>query len=100
MLSGGQRQRLVIARAILNNSDLIIMDEATTGLDDYSEKRSLQTLKSIKSSTIQIISSHRMNTIKNTDKILFIDKNKGYIFGKTKHLLNTKKIRDFFKKPL
>ncbi len=100
LLSGGQRQRLVIARAILNNSDLIIMDEATTGLDDYSEKRSLQTLKSIKSSTIQIISSHRMNTIKNTDKILFIDKNKGYIFGKTKHLLNSKKIRDFFKKPL
>ena len=49
MLSGGQRQRLVIARAILNNSELLILDEATNGLDENSEKKIIDTLFNLKS---------------------------------------------------
>ena len=49
MLSGGQRQRLVMARAILNNSELLIFDEATNGLDENSEKKIIDTLFNLKS---------------------------------------------------
>ena len=98
LLSGGQRQRLVIARAVINKSNIIILDEATTGLDDYSEKKTLETLKKIKKNTIQIISSHRINTVKNTDKILYINKENNYLFGKTHLLIKQKTIKKFFNK--
>ena len=87
MLSGGQRQRLVIARAILNNSELLILDEATNGLDENSEKKIIDTLFNLKSKLIQIISSHRISTIENTDKLIYLVKGKIKYFGKTKILL-------------
>ena len=89
MLSGGQRQRLVIARAILNNSELLILDEATNGLDENSEKKIIDTLFNLKSKLIQIISSHRISTIENTDKLIYLVKGKIKYFGKTKILLKT-----------
>ena len=82
MLSGGQRQRLVIARAILNNSELLILDEATNGLDENSEKKIIDTLFNLKSKLIQIISSHRISTIENTDKLIYLVKGKLNILEK------------------
>ena len=82
MLSGGQRQRLVIARAILNNSELLILDEATNGLDENSEKKIIDTLFNLKSKLIQIISSHRISTIENTDKLIYLVKGKIKYFGR------------------
>ncbi len=98
LISGGQRQRLVIARAILNKSELIILDEATSGLDENSESRIKSTLKKIKSKTIQIVCSHRISTIENTDKLLYLENGKLIRFGKTKSMLNDKRIKNFFNK--
>lgn len=98
LISGGQRQRLVIARAILNKSGLIILDEATSGLDENSESRIKSTLKKIKSKTIQIVCSHRISTIENTDKLLYLEDGKLIRFGKTKSMLNDKRIKNFFNK--
>ncbi len=98
MLSGGQRQRLVIARAILNNSELLILDEATNGLDENSEKKIIDTLFNLKSKLIQIISSHRISTIENTDKLIYLVKGKIKYFGKTKILLKKPDIKAFFNK--
>ena len=80
LLSGGQRQRLVIARAVLNKSELIILDEATNGLDESSEMKIKETLKKFKKNTMQIICSHRISTIENTDKLLYLNNGKNKLF--------------------
>ncbi len=98
MLSGGQRQRLVIARAILNNSELLILDEATNGLDENSEKKIKNTLSNLKPKLIQIISSHRISTIENTDKLIYLVKGKIKYFGNTRILLKKPDIKKFFNK--
>lgn len=75
-LSGGQKQRLAIARAFLRNSPIIIFDESTSSLDNFAQgdiKKSIDTLKG--HSTI-IIVAHRLTTIKNVDKIFFLDNGK------------------------
>ena len=72
-LSGGQKQRLAIARAFLRNSPIIIFDESTSSLDNFAQgdiKKSIDTLKG--QSTI-IIVAHRLTTIKNVDKIFFLE---------------------------
>ena len=97
LLSGGQRQRLVIARAILNKSELIILDEATNGLDENSEMKIKKTLQRFKKNTIQIICSHRISTIENTDKLLYLNNGKLVFFGDTKINLNKEVIRKFFR---
>ena len=98
LISGGQRQRLVIARAILNKSELIILDEATSGLDEKSESKIKSTLRKIKNDTIQIISSHRISTIENTDKLLYLGHSEFNKFGQTKKLLNDNRIMNLFNK--
>tara|TARA_B100000989_G_scaffold250422_1_gene198186 strand:- start:549 stop:2333 length:1785 start_codon:yes stop_codon:yes gene_type:complete len=97
-LSGGQRQRIVIARAIYNKSDVFILDEATNGLDDYTEEQIIKVLSSIKNKTIQIISSHKISTIANTDKLVYLKNGKIVNYGKTKLLLKNKSINNFFNK--
>ena len=96
LLSGGQRQRLVLARAILNKSELIILDEATNGLDESSETKIKKTLQRFKKNTIQIICSHRISTIENTDKLLYLNKGKQIFFGSTKVNLKKKITKIFF----
>ena len=70
MISGGQSQRIGIARAIYQNKDVIILDEATNQLDIETENNILTKLKSINKTIILI--THRINTLKNLDKIIFI----------------------------
>ena len=66
-ISGGEKQRIGIARALINDPDLIIMDEATNGLDLETENNVLNTIKKLRKTSI--IVSHRFNALKNCDKI-------------------------------
>ncbi len=72
-ISGGEKQRIGIARALLNNPKIIILDEATSGLDTFTESKVLDTINKIKKTII--IVSHRINTLKFCDKVYNIEKN-------------------------
>ena len=73
-LSGGQIQRLAIARELYRKPKLLILDEATSGLDEKTENEILEFLEKIKGKTTVIIVSHRKNTIKNCNEILDLSK--------------------------
>jgi len=75
-LSGGQRQRIAIARALLTNPRILIFDEATSALDYESEKIIQNNLKTIKEGRTMFMVAHRLNTVKDCDVILVIDKGK------------------------
>jgi len=72
-LSGGQKQRLGIARALISNPSLLVLDEATSALDAQTEKDFNDSVQSIKGQTTLLIIAHRISTILNADKILYIE---------------------------
>lgn len=87
-LSGGQKQRIQIARAILKNAPILILDEATSSLDAKSEKEVQDALENLMKNKLVIIIAHRFSTIQSVDKIIVIDKGKIVDYGEPKQLAN------------
>ena len=88
-LSGGQRQRIGIARALYSKKPILILDEATSSLDNITEKNVIVNIRKKFGARMIVMIAHRLDTIKQVDKIIFIDKGKTLAVGTYEELINT-----------
>lgn len=89
-LSGGQRQRIAIARAILKNAPILILDEATSSLDTVTEKLIQESLTTLMQNRTTIVIAHRLSTLADMDRILVFDKGRIIEDDNKENLLNHK----------
>jgi len=89
MLSGGQRQRIGIARALYNDPEVIILDEATAALDNKTEKEFVKALESLNGQKTMIYIAHRLSTVKNCDQIYFMKAGKIFASGSFEQLVSS-----------
>lgn len=75
-LSGGQRQRLSIARALLKNPPILILDEATSAVDNETEAALQRSLDKLSQSRTMIVIAHRLSTVRNADEIVVLEQGK------------------------
>lgn len=75
-MSGGERQRIAIARAILKNSPIVILDEATSSTDIENEEKVQQALLEFTKDKTLIVITHKINTVVNADKIIYMENGK------------------------
>ena len=87
-LSGGQQQRIGIARALYRDPEILILDEATSSLDQSTEKKIMESIQFLRRKKTLIIVTHRLFTVKNCDKIFFIEKGKIIKHGLPEEILN------------
>jgi len=94
-LSGGQRQRLGIARALITKPKVIILDEATSSLDSETEQNIAETILKLSGSATVIIIAHRLSTVKNADKVVYLENGEVKSIGKFNKVRN--EVPDFDK---
>ena len=90
-VSGGQKQRISIARAIMKNAPILILDDSVSAVDTKTERVILENLKNVRQNKTTILIAHRISTVENMDKIIFVDDGKISAVGTHKELYNSNK---------
>lgn len=88
-VSGGQKQRISIARALMKNASILILDDSVSAVDVKTEKKILENLSNTRSGKTTILIAHRITTIEKMDKIIFIDDGKIVAVGSHKELIES-----------
>ena len=88
-VSGGQKQRLSIARALIKNPPILILDDSVSAVDTKTEAAILSNLKKLRKGKTTILVAHRISTVKNLDKIILLDKGEFIAMGTHDELLTT-----------
>jgi len=88
-VSGGQKQRISIARALMKDAPILILDDSVSAVDTKTERTILENLRNTRAGKTTILIAHRISTIENMDKVLFIDNGRLAAFGKHEDLYQT-----------
>jgi ABC-type multidrug transport system fused ATPase/permease subunit len=91
-LSGGQKQRIAIARALIKDPELLILDEASSALDSASEMLVQEALETLMQNRTSLVIAHRLSTIRNVDSIVVLDGGKAVEQGSHDELLEKKSV--------
>ncbi len=91
-LSGGERQRLSVARAILKNAPILVLDEPTSSLDAISEEIVFAALRRLRAGRTTVVIAHRLSTVRDADRILVLDKGRIAAVGRHDDLLTSSRL--------
>lgn len=91
-LSGGERQRIAIARALLKNPKILILDEATSSLDNRSESLIQEAMENLITNRTTLVIAHRLSSVHNADKIIVLEKGKVVEIGDHRSLMDSKNL--------